>query len=322
MKRLHYAAQHLIAQVSPASWKPELNKVSERYHIVGCWVAIIGDPVFAITDYINIPEHWQILLTIRLCVSALVFATLAMKRVANLSSDTVIAVPFLLISIQNALTYGLIGNDDLLGHNLNYMALFIGASMFVLWRLSYSVIIIALSLCVTTYFVLQNTAINIEDFFLKGGLLLIAAEVFTIILIQTRYNLTVKEIKARIALQVSNEEIQAQGEEIQLINENLEAQVRKRTHELEQKNRALEEYAFINAHNLRGPLASILGLINLLDKADLNHEARSIMEHMSDSARKLDSIVGTITKAIERGDPGYSRISRPDAEKDQPSAKI
>jgi signal transduction histidine kinase len=124
---------------------------------------------------------------------------------------------------------------------------------------------------------LQNTAINTEDFFLKGGLLLIVVEVFTIIMIQTRYNLTVKEIKARIALQASNEEIRAQGEEMQLINESLEAQVRRRTYELEQKNKALEEYAFINAHNLRRPLASIPGLINLLDKADLNQEARGIM---------------------------------------------
>jgi signal transduction histidine kinase len=318
MNRYTYPAQHLIAQVSRASWMPELDRASERYNVIGCWVAIIGDPIFAITDYINIPEHWQILLAIRLCVSALVFTALAVKRIIKLSSHTVVAVPFLLISIQNAFTYQLIGSEDLLGHNLNYMALFVGAAMFVLWRLSYSVIIVGMSLSATAFFIFQNPVLDPQDFFLKGGLLLIVVEVFAIILIQTRHNLTVREIKARLALQISNEEIQAQGEEIQVINENLEAQVKKRTQELERKNKVLEEYAFINAHKLRGPLASILGLINLLNKAELNHEARSIMEHMSDSAQKLDSIVGTITKTIERGDNEQAKMYKSETDLDPP----
>jgi light-regulated signal transduction histidine kinase (bacteriophytochrome) len=42
--------------------------------------------------------------------------------------------------------------------------------------------------------------------------------------------------------------------------------VQERTRELEKKNKALEEYAFINAHKLRSQVASILGLINLISK--------------------------------------------------------
>jgi signal transduction histidine kinase len=182
------------------------------------------------------------------------------------------------------------------------MALLVGAAMFVLWRWTYSVSIVILSTVATTFFLILNNNILIQEFFLKGGLLLISVAVFMIVLIQTRYNLTVKEIKARLALQLSNEEIQSQAEEIQVINENLETQVHKRTQELEKKNRALEAAAFINAHKLRSPVASILGLINLLRKAELNREAENIMEHMADSASKLDDIVGSITRAIEQGD--------------------
>ena len=103
-------------------------------------------------------------------------------------------------------------------------------------------------------------------------------------------------------IQAQNEEIMAQAEEIKGINENLEMMVRDRTAELERKNKALAEYAFINAHKLRSPVASILGLVNLLNKAELNDECRVINRHLLNSADELDDIVRSITKAIERGD--------------------
>lgn len=98
-----------------------------------------------------------------------------------------------------------------------------------------------------------------------------------------------------------NEEIQSQADEIKEINEHLEEMVSKRTRELEKKNLALEEYAFINAHKLRAPVASILGLINLIHKTELDRESREIVEHLNTSARKLDEVVTSITEAIERG---------------------
>jgi ligand-binding sensor domain-containing protein len=103
-------------------------------------------------------------------------------------------------------------------------------------------------------------------------------------------------------IQAQNEEIMAQAEEIKGINENLEMIVNQRTAELERKNRALEEYAFINAHKLRSPVASILGLVNLLNKSDLNDDCKVINRHLLNSADELDNIVRSITKAIEKGE--------------------
>lgn len=102
-------------------------------------------------------------------------------------------------------------------------------------------------------------------------------------------------------IQAQNEEIQSQAEEILGINENLEELVKQRTQELVKKNKALEEYAFINAHELRAPVASILGLIDLLSKKALDEDSKAIVNHMETSAEKLNTIVRSITKAIERG---------------------
>jgi response regulator RpfG family c-di-GMP phosphodiesterase len=103
-------------------------------------------------------------------------------------------------------------------------------------------------------------------------------------------------------IRLQNDEIQSQAEEISAVNDNLERLVKERTAALERKNKAAEESAFIIAHELRAPVASILGLINLVSKNELSDDLRTIVKHMEGSAEKLNDVVFSITKAIERGD--------------------
>jgi signal transduction histidine kinase len=109
-------------------------------------------------------------------------------------------------------------------------------------------------------------------------------------------------------IQAQNEEISAQSEEIMRINENLEEMVQERTGELEKKNKALEEYAFINAHKLRSPVATILGLLNLISKTKLDPEALEINRRLQHTADELDCVVRSITKAIERADRKIPKV--------------
>lgn len=121
-------------------------------------------------------------------------------------------------------------------------------------------------------------------------------------LIADKRELEIKVRERTSEIEQKTHEIQAQAEEIKGINENLEELVRSRTAELEHKNKALEEYAFINAHQLRAPVASILGLIHLMQKLQLSEDEKVYLTHLNDSAKKLDVVVSSITEAIERGD--------------------
>lgn len=293
---------YFLARVTEEQWKAELEKKSVNFHRKVLWVAIVFDPIFAFTDYFNIPDHWELFLGIRLSVSLITLIMLFAGKKYGIPTWINIAVTFMLILLQNAFVYRFIGNEDLLGQNLNFMALFIGAALFILWELSYSIAIVGVSAMVTTIFLLANPNLDSSQFFVKGGLLLIAVAIFMVVLIRTRYDLFIKEIKSRLALDASNEAIKVQAEEIKAINENLEELVRQRTSELEKKNQALEEYAFINAHKLRAPVASILGLIPIFSSFKLEPEAKEVLNHLQESTRKLDTIVHSITQAIERGD--------------------
>ena len=200
----------LLNQISTESWKAELEEKSSRYHITASWVAIIFDPIFGITDYLNIPDGWQQLLIIRFSISVITFTTLMLRKPLKLPSYVIVAIPFFLISLQNAYTFSLIENDGILGHSLNYIALFIGAALFVLWPVSYSLVIVVASVITTTIFVGFNPNLDTSKVIVEGGLLLTVVAIFMIILIQARYNLTVKEIKARLALKKTNELLEEQ----------------------------------------------------------------------------------------------------------------
>lgn len=276
-----------MGEIPKDLWDSELETTTLKFHRNAALAAIIFDPLFAITDYFNIGEAWLQIFYLRIGAAVIILLTLLLRRKYSIPSAGIVVVPFTLISLQNAYTYSLITNDKLLGHNLNYVALLIGAGMFVVWSWKYSFVAIFLSALATVYFVMTNPLLTIDQFFLNGGLILIASAFFMTMLIRTRYNLTVREIKARI--------------EIRQINENLENLVHQRTAELERKNKALEDYAFINAHKLRRPLASILGLINLMSKAASVDDQIVIRENLNKAALELDTVVAAITLAVDEG---------------------
>jgi signal transduction histidine kinase len=278
-----------------------------RYVAIACWVGAIFDPIFAFTDYLNIPDHWLGLFIVRLCVAVITLSVLFLRRRLKLTAAAVVFVPVFLISLQNAFVYRFIGPEHALGQNLNFMALMIGASLFVLWHWTYSVGIVAIAAVLTSIFVYLNPALSIDTFFLHGGLLLADPGAFMVLLINARYRLTVREIKTRLALKETVAMLENQKEEIRTINENLERLVSERTSQLENKNKAIQEYTFITAHKLRGPVASVLGLVNLFRSIELNKDAKEAVAHLDDATQNLDEIVSTMIRAIEKGDDAETK---------------
>jgi class 3 adenylate cyclase len=127
-----------------------------------------------------------------------------------ISPEVLIFIPFLAISLQNAYTFSLIKIEDFTGHSLNYLALFIGGGMFILWRWYYSLAIIVISTIATSYFFQMNHHLNLQEALVNGGLLLMAVALFMFVLIETRYRLTISMIKSKIALIEANDEIESQ----------------------------------------------------------------------------------------------------------------
>lgn len=88
---------------------------------------------------------------------------------------------------------------------------------------------------------------------------------------------------------------------LKLTNEKLEKLVRERTDKITNQNQKLIDYAFRNAHNVRGPLARILGLVNLItiENKDTNTD---YVSRLSESSKELDSSIRTMSKLLEDED--------------------
>ncbi|MES2567099.1 MAG: PAS domain S-box protein [Bacteroidota bacterium] len=72
----------------------------------------------------------------------------------------------------------------------------------------------------------------------------------------------------------------------------LELQKEKMIQDLIQRNKTMEQFSYIVSHNLRSPVANILGLTNLLEKRNIKGETRSLLtEGLSTSAKKLDEVI-------------------------------
>lgn len=63
------------------------------------------------------------------------------------------------------------------------------------------------------------------------------------------------------------------------------------------KNKQLEEIADITSHQLRGPVASIMGLVSLFNKDNPDDPFnKEIVEHLDKSAKDLDKVIHTIVE--------------------------
>tara|TARA_R110002012_G_scaffold108855_2_gene252178 strand:- start:202646 stop:203554 length:909 start_codon:yes stop_codon:yes gene_type:complete len=103
-------------------------------------------------------------------------------------------------------------------------------------------------------------------------------------------------------LEETQEELIAKNEEYEAINRNLEALVEERTKLIESKNRQIIDYANINAHKVRGPLARIMGLINVSQFSRDPDDLKSLFEKLGPPSEELNLIIGEINKTLEQVD--------------------
>ena len=92
--------------------------------------------------------------------------------------------------------------------------------------------------------------------------------------------------------------IEFQNQQIQLKNEQLEIEIQHRTQELQNTNQELvahnnqlEQFAFIAAHNLRAPLARILGLANVLELSKTDADRDIAIKGLVASTEDLDHVI-------------------------------
>ncbi|MEJ1237364.1 two-component regulator propeller domain-containing protein [Chryseolinea sp. T2] len=98
----------------------------------------------------------------------------------------------------------------------------------------------------------------------------------------------------------SQDEVSKQRDLVEKQNENLEIEVAKRTNELVDYNQQLQQFAFIAAHNLRAPVARILGLGQILGMLENTPEKKNeIYPKLIQTANELDGVVKDLNTILD-----------------------
>ncbi len=100
------------------------------------------------------------------------------------------------------------------------------------------------------------------------------------------------------------EEIEAQKEELTAAIEELEQKNRtleSTLQELKERNHELDQILYRASHDLRSPITSIVGILNLLEHEPLSRNQKECYVHIRDKASQMDELLkslSTLAKAI------------------------
>lgn len=198
-------------RTSAVDWQKELNATALKFHVLIAWVAVALNPIWVVGDYYNAPTHFQSFLIFRIVVSVTTLIGIAYRNKLKDFPEVVALIPFIGISVQNAYMYSVMNVAELQKHTFAYVALFIGAGMFVIWRPIYSVVVVIISFIANIILFDMNSSLQVGQILINGGLLTASVAIFTILLIHTRTNLTKKEIIARLSLAESYKELEVKN---------------------------------------------------------------------------------------------------------------
>jgi serine phosphatase RsbU (regulator of sigma subunit) len=196
--------------------KEAFYKSTERFHIIACWVGIVLNLIWFISDYFVVPDYWLPFLIFRITISGITVLALILKQRLKISIYFCVFVLVLGISIQNAYMWSVMDLAHLQKHTFAYIALFIGVGMLVLWDIKLSIIILIATIISNIIFYKINSTLTIDEFLINGGLLTLSVAVFCVFLIRTRCRYILNEIRIRLELVKSKEIIEEKHEEVLL----------------------------------------------------------------------------------------------------------
>jgi signal transduction histidine kinase len=101
-------------------------------------------------------------------------------------------------------------------------------------------------------------------------------------------------IRVTKTLDSQTEQLRKQQLELDSLRNNLEGMVADRIREVRTKSAVLREYAFVNAHHVRAPLARMLGLIYLIELENGYAGQPERLDKIKSEARRMDAIIQQI----------------------------
>ncbi|WP_296618677.1 histidine kinase dimerization/phospho-acceptor domain-containing protein [Marivirga sp.] len=141
-----------------------------------------------------------------------------------------------------------------------------------------------------------------KSIFISGTLEMMAtAFVSSIYLVQMDYRRKLENNNKNLERIVNQrtEELSKTNNELIELNSNLENIVEERTQIVQEQLKRITKYVHMNSHEVRAPLARILGLLQLIKKETSEENKKNMLDLILVSSKELDVIVKKMNRILE-----------------------
>lgn len=192
---------------------------------------------------------------------------------------------------------------------INFFSISIVALVVINSRWAITMFILGLAALVTDYLIYFNgdfgrvsAMVNVYDSVILTALNIGCIFTYFVYILDSfveYYKLYTRELRLRAVL---NAKLVRTNESLSTLNGELEQHVAA----LQEANRRFEKYSWINSHNLRAPVARIMGLIAVRRLPDGSEHHDFINEKILEAAEELDGIVSEMNSLLQ--EPGTAKV--------------
>jgi two-component sensor histidine kinase len=224
---------------SDFSWdsaKIELLKRVEKSHVMLVYVCSCIFFAWTGFDYFLFPNQYTKFLIGRMVFALIPILVCYFRKQIGIKVIYCLFITALSISIYDAYIINIIPEKEFKTFALAQIIFFIGVGMLALWEILYSYLLFSVSLVLNIVFYFYLSPIKLSTYLVDGQIAVLSVAIFSILLVNIRYKLVLKEIRSRMELEISNQTIQIQRDEITAYANQMEVTVSERTAELKEKS--------------------------------------------------------------------------------------
>jgi signal transduction histidine kinase len=306
--------------------------------------ALVIFPLFAFFDFYTIKNQYFANITIiRIFISILIGIGLYIQKKKQISHYYLSYFSLLSISIFCAYVTFVGGKEHLYQHNLASCTVFLASSLFFMWHWKHSVIVVLVTIIFYLVGIQLSSDITIQEMMMSGGSVLVTIMALFPVVVAYKYQSFKHEyllkktlaetgqqlLREKTSTEIKNKELQEarsvidqSNKELLRINSTLESTVKERTQNLQEKNEELKQileeldlFLYSSYHDLKGPIARLLGLANLAKKEVQENIAHFYVDKFIDNIQemqllmnKFNSINNISAKKVEPGKIDFSSV--------------
>lgn len=269
-----------------------LSAESLKLHRRMTWIAIILVPIFPDALFFE-GEEWRQLFSIRVGLILFFIAALYSNFTGKLSGNALAYLCLVPLVIFLSYVTSLVPAGNVLIYNINFSAVFIISSFFLLWHWGHSLALSAISLVSYISFAINANRLDVELFIKDGAFLLFSIAFAGIWLSRFRYQYFLKENALRRRLEKNNKKLSHQNNRLKLLNKQL-----KRSEEKQKQSSLIKDKLFsIISHDLRSPIGTVSSFIRIMndDSMQLDHvKEREILGRLETSLKNVELLIDNL----------------------------